>query len=81
MRLGGMDKVKYYVLQVDRLLDEALANVVTKWEQGPMLQLASISSKKLPEPGQRSPNKSEKGKPKTEGLDEIFSSKLLCNIL
>lgn len=48
LKCGGMDRVKYYVLQTDRLLMPGLENVVTQWENPlmPNLELSSASLSK-----------------------------------
>ena len=67
MRIGVMDKVYWYVLQVDRLLEESTNNVVEKWQKGGlMLELTVCKQKQLPKVG----DKERKGKAKTEGLED-----------
>jgi hypothetical protein len=34
MKEPGIDKVKYYVMQVDRLLDDGIGNICSKIESG-----------------------------------------------
>ena len=43
MKIGGMDKLKFYVLQTDRLLDAGVENVVKKWNDPrmPSMELRS----------------------------------------
>ena len=43
MRMGGMDRVKYYILQINRLYPAALDDVVKKWQECTVwLQLAGL---------------------------------------
>ena len=43
MRIGGMDRVKFYILQINRLYPAALDDVVKKWEECQVwLQLAGM---------------------------------------
>ena len=51
MRIGGMDKVKYYILQVDRLIDDALEKVCNMWDAAPGAELGALRSESLPDAG------------------------------
>ena len=43
MRMGGMDRVKFYILQINRLYPAALDDVVKKWKECTVwLQLAGM---------------------------------------
>ena len=48
LAIGGIDKIKYYVYQMDRLLDSELRNVLMKWRSADCpyhkLVLASMRS-------------------------------------
>ena len=44
MRIGGLDRVKCYILQADRLMNDALENVVTKWKASHVMAIASLST-------------------------------------
>ncbi len=61
---GGIDKVKYYICQIDLLMEAALNKVMKKWSAPscPANKIWSASMRRL--------DKSyEEGNPKTEGLD------------
>ena len=60
---GGIDKVKYYVCQVDLHLESGLQNVLKKWSAPtcPADKILSESMRKL--------DNSKVGNLKTEGLD------------
>ena len=47
--IGGMDKVKYYVCQMDRLLYSGLRNVLVKWRSAdcPYYKLLLASTRKI----------------------------------
>ena len=49
LAIGGMDKVKYYVCQMDRLLDSGLRNVLVKWRSAdcPYYKLLLASTRKI----------------------------------
>ena len=65
LALGGIEKVKYYVCQIDRLLDSGLSNVLAKW------QMPDCSSLKLVLASERKiARKMGDGREKTEGLEE-----------
>ena len=71
---GGIDKVKYYVCQVDLLTESSLENVSKRWSAPtcPADEILSYSMRKL--------DKSKEGNPKTEGLDnegDIGNGKLI----
>ena len=71
---GGIDKVKYYVCQVDLLMESGLENVSKRWSAPtcPADEILSYSMRKL--------DKSKEGNPKTEGLDnegDIENGKLI----
>lgn len=53
MRVGGMDKVKYYAMQVDRLMSNGLDNAVQKWKDAPKVELAMAANRKLPKPSEQ----------------------------
>lgn len=65
LAIGGIDKVKYYVCQIDRLLDAGLSNVLAKWRMPdcPTLKLVLASTRKI---------ERKKGDcaEKTEGLED-----------
>lgn len=65
LAIGGIDKVKYYVCQMDRLLDSGLRNVLVKWRSTdcPYYKLLLASNRKI---DSRTVDSSRK----TEGLDE-----------
>jgi hypothetical protein len=65
LEIIGMDKVKYYVCQMDRLLDSGLRNVLVKWRSAdcPYYKLLLASTRKID-------NRSGDSSRKTEGLDE-----------
>ena len=65
LAIGGVDKVKYYVCQIDRLLDSGLNNVLAKWQMPdcPMLKLVLASTRKIA-------RKKGDGAEKTEGLED-----------
>ena len=60
---GGIDKVKYYLCQVDLLMESALENVLKKWSAPtcPADKILSASMRKL--------DKSKEVNLKTKGLD------------
>ena len=62
--IGGMEKVKYYVSQIDRLLAHGLQNVIEKWTHLP------CSAEKLLNASTRNIDKNTAGLAKTEGLEE-----------
>jgi hypothetical protein len=71
---GGIDKVKYYVCQVDLLMESGLQNVMKKWSAPtcPADKLLSASMRKL--------DNRKDGNLKTEGLDrngDIGNGKLV----
>ena len=71
---GGIDKVKYYVCQVDLLMKSGLENVLKKWSAPtcPADKILSALMRKL--------DKSKEGTLKTEGLDnegDIGNGKLI----
>ena len=43
MKLGGMDKMKYYVCQTDRLLEDGMRNLMKKWSH-PRMPTMDFSS-------------------------------------
>ena len=49
----GMDKVKYYAMQVDRLMSNGLDNAVEKWKDAPKVELAMAANRKLPKPSEQ----------------------------
>ena len=59
-----MDKVKYYVSQIDRLLDCGLQNVIAKWTH------PTCPAEKLLNASTRNIDKNTSGLAKTEGLEE-----------
>ena len=65
LALGGIEKVKYYVCQIDRLLDSGLSNVLAKWQMPdcPSLKLVLASERKIA-------RKMGDGREKTKGLEE-----------
>ena len=65
LALGGFEKVKYYVCQIDRLLDTGLSNVLAKWQMPdcPSLKLVLASERKIA-------RKMGDGREKTKGLEE-----------
>ncbi len=65
LAIGGIDKVKYYVCQMDRLLDSGLRNILVKWRSAdcPYNKLLLASDRKI---YSRTIDSSRK----TEGLDE-----------
>ncbi len=65
LALRGIEKVKYYVCQIDRLLDSGLSNVLAKWQipDCPSLKLALASERKIA-------RKMGDGRKKTVGLEE-----------
>ena len=62
---GGIDKVKYYICQIDLLMECGLENVLKKWSAPtcPADKILAASMKKLD-------TRNKEGKPKTEGLDD-----------
>lgn len=62
--IGGMDKVKYYVSQINRLLDCGLQNVIAKWTH------PTCPAEKLLDASTRNIDKNTSGLAKTEGLEE-----------
>ena len=62
--IGDMDKVKYYVSQIDRLLDRGLQNVIEKWTPPtrPAEKLLNVSTRNI--------DLDTSGLAKTEGLEE-----------
>jgi len=62
---GGIDKVKYYVCQIDLLMEHGLENVVKTWSAPtcPADKILAASMKKIE-------TSTKEGKPKTEGLDD-----------
>ena len=62
--IGGMDKVKYYVSQIFRLLDHGLQNVIAKWTH------PTCPAEKLLDASTRNIDKNTSGLAKTEGLEE-----------
>ena len=74
-RLGAMDKVKYYVLQVDRLLEDSCDNVVDKMKKSNFVKICALSNYALP--GVKEAEKD--AKLKTEGLnDDEYGKFYLC---
>ena len=65
LALGGIEKVKYYVCQIDRLLDSGLSNVLAKWQMTdcPSLKLVLASERNFA-------RKMGDGSEKTKGLEE-----------
>ncbi len=65
LAIGGIDNVKYYVCQIDRLLDSGLNNVLAKWQMPdrPMLKLVLASTRKIAK-------KKGDGAEKTVGLED-----------
>ena len=65
LALGGIEKVKYYVCQIDRLLDSGISNVLAKWQMPdcPSLKLVLASTRKIA-------RKMGDGREKTEGLED-----------
>ena len=51
MRIRGMDRVKFFILQADKLMKGALENVVEKWRNASVVDLAMMSNTDLPPPG------------------------------
>ena len=51
MRIRGMDRVKFFILQADKLMKGALENVVEKWRNASVVDLALMSNTDLPPPG------------------------------
>lgn len=62
VRIGQMDKVKYHVLQVDRLLDDLLDTTVEKWKAAPVIKISGLKELKFEK-------EKQSGQPKTEGLE------------
>ena len=77
-QIGVIDKVKYYILQIDRLMPDLLANLAAKMcaSDDVMGRLRRAVAHKLDKTkgGKGKTRDETKGKPKTEGLD----GKLLC---
>ena len=61
---GGIDKVKYYVCQIDLLMEAGLDKILKKWSAPscPADKIWSASMRRLD-------NSDKEGNPKTEGLD------------
>ena len=59
---GGIDKVKYYVCQVDLLMESGLENVSKKWSA------PTCSAEEILSASMRKLDKSKEGNLKTEGL-------------
>jgi len=47
-RIGVLDKVKYYVCQIDRLMDGALADVVEKWKASDSVEISMLTNHEVP---------------------------------
>ena len=68
MKIGGICKVKYYVMQVDKLLDDGINRVVAH------VQKMESGLVKLENAARRSTKNRAKGGLKTEGLEDDFGS-------
>lgn len=63
-RIGVLDKVKYYVCQIDRLMDGALADVVEKWKASDSVEISMLTNHEFPEDD-------KKGKARKKGKEEM----------
>lgn len=65
-RIGVYDQIKYTIRQIDRLLDDSLANVCEKWGKAPVVRLAGMKQIKFKG---ITAGKKTIGSAKTEGED------------
>jgi hypothetical protein len=63
-RIGVLDKVKYYVCQISRLMDGALADVVEKWKASDAVKISMLTIHEFPEDD-------KKGKAKKKEEEEM----------
>jgi hypothetical protein len=66
--------VKYYICQIDRLMDGALADVVEKWQASDAVQISMLTNHQFPEDD-------KKGKAKKKEEEEMGEFVLVFPLL